>query len=68
MLVTVSLVEAGRTTMRSEPIWETWDETREEMLPIKERIKMIEATPMAMPKQVRKERVRLRRREDLASW
>ena len=37
------------------------------MLPMRERIKMMLATPMAMPRQVRKERVRLRRREEVAS-
>ena len=57
----------GRTTIRSEPIWETWEEMRLEMLPMRERIKIIEATPIEMPKQVKNERVRFWRREDFAS-
>jgi len=64
---TVERVEEGRTTMRLPPILETWEETREEMLPMSERMRTIEATPTEMPRQVRKERVRLRLREDLAS-
>ena len=63
---TVERVEVGRTTMRLEPIWETCEETREETLPMRERMRTMEATPMEMPRQVRKERVRLRFREDLA--
>ena len=64
---TVERVEVGRTTMRLSPILETWEETRFLMLPIRERMRIIEATPIEMPRQVRKERVRLRFREDLAS-
>ena len=63
MLVTASLVELGRTTIRSEPISLISFLTRLEMLPIKERIRIILATPMAMPRQVRNERVRFSRME-----
>ena len=63
---TVERVEVGRITMRLAPASEICLETRFLMLPIRERIRMIEATPMAIPRQVRKERVRLRFREDLA--
>ena len=66
ILSTVERVEVGRTTMRLEPILETCSETRFLMLPMRERMRMMEATPMEMPRQVRKERVRLRLREDLA--
>ena len=64
---TVERVEEGRTTIRLEPILLTWEETREEMLPMRERMRTMEATPMEIPRQVRKERVRLRFKEDLAS-
>lgn len=64
---TAVLVVEGRTTIRSEPIWETCEETREEMLPIKESIKIIDATPIEMPRQVRKLRPRLRLIEARAS-
>ena len=61
------LVEFGRTTIRSEPISLTSFLTRLEILPIKERIRIILATPMAIPRQVRKERVRFSLMEVLAS-
>ncbi len=53
---TTSRVVEGRTTIRSEPIWETWEEIRVEMLPMRERMRMMAATPMAIPEQVIKER------------
>ncbi len=49
--------------MRSEPTEETWERMRFSMLPVKERIKIIEATPREIPRQVRKERVLLRFKE-----
>ncbi len=63
---TVERVEVGRTTMRLAPMPETCLEIREETLPMRERMRMMEAMPMEMPRQVRKERERLRFREDLA--
>ena len=64
---TVERVEVGRTTTRLEPTLETCSETRLVILPMSDSIKMIEATPIEMPRQVRKERVRLRLSEDFAS-
>ena len=66
-LVRESLVDLGRTTMRSGPISEISDLTKLEILPMSERINMILATPIAMPRQVRKERVRFSLIEVLAS-
>ena len=57
-LSTLLLEEAGRTTMRSAPMVWTWVEIRRLMLPIKERIRIIAATPIEIPRQVRKLRVR----------
>ena len=64
---TVERVEVGRITMRLEPTLETCSETRLVMLPMSESIKIMEATPMEIPRQVRKERVRLRLSDDFAS-
>ena len=57
ILVTVSLVELGRTTIISPPSSLISFLTRLEMLPIRERIRIMLATPIAIPRQVRKERV-----------
>ena len=65
--VTESLVVLGRTTIRLAPRFFASLETRREMLPVRLKIKMILATPMAMPRQVRKERVRFSRIEVRAS-
>ena len=66
MLETVSLCVVGRTTMRFEPMELTWLEMRFLMLPIRERMRIMLATPMAMPRQVRKLRVRFCFKEALA--
>ncbi len=44
----------------------TWLAIRFLILPIRERVRIILATPMAIPRQVRKERVRFCLREVLA--
>lgn len=67
ILVMEFLLELGRTTMRSEPMDSASDLMRLEILPIRERIRMMLATPMAMPRQVRKERVRFSLMDVLAS-
>jgi len=67
MFVTESFEELGRTTIRSAPISETSDLMRFEILPVKERIRIILAIPIAIPRQVKKERVRFSRIEFLAS-
>lgn len=67
MLSIVFFEELGRTTIRSAPAASTWEVIRRLMPPARERIRTIEATPMAMPRVVRKERERLRRRQLLAS-
>ena len=58
IVVTESLVESGRTTIRSEPISEISLEISLETLPVRERIKIMLAIPIAIPRQVRNERVR----------
>ena len=58
MLVIESLVDVGRITIRSLPISLISLLTRLEMLPVKERIRIILATPIAIPRQVKNERVR----------
>ena len=67
MLVTVSLVELGRTTIKSAPMLSISVWTRLAILPMRERMRIMLATPMAMPIQVRKERVRCSLIEVLAS-
>ncbi len=59
ILVIVPLSEVGRTTMSSSPSAAVSDLTRLEILPISEKIRIMLATPMAMPIQVKNERVRL---------
>ena len=68
MLLMASLPELGRMMIRSVPILATWSVMRRLIPPASERMRTMEATPMAMPRAVRKERVRLRRRLLLASW
>ena len=67
MVVTESLVVLGRTTIRSEPMSETSLLMRFAMLPVNDKIKIILAMPIAIPKQVRKERVRFSLIEVVAS-
>ena len=67
ILVTVSLLVVGRITIRSAPMLLTWSATRLLILPIRERMRIILATPIAIPRQVRKERPRFWRKEFFAN-
>ena len=66
-LVIESLVEVGRTTIKTLPISLISLLTKLEILPVNERIIIILATPMAIPRQVRKERVRFSLMEAFAN-
>ena len=61
-----SFESLGRTIMRLPPIASTCDLMRLLMLPMRLRIKMMLATPIAMPRQVRKVRPRRSFKEVLA--
>ena len=53
----------GRTTRRLSPTEESSELRRDFMLPVRERIRQREAMPIEMPTQVKRLRVRVRRRD-----